>query len=234
MSALRPLLAALLALGLTTMPLAAQEAAPTDEAAAGAENGAEAPAATPGFSPGQEVSEGPQPGQDYVAATHGDWEVRCVHTADGFDPCRIYQLLLDGQENPVAEFAMVALDEAGAAAGATIVTPLETLLTAQLTLQVDAGTARRYPFSWCSREGCVARAGLTSEELTAFKKGAKATVTIVPVIAPDQQVSLAASLTGFTAAFDDMAARNAETRKRAEEAAAAGEGGDAGEAPAGD
>lgn len=215
-----PLLAVLLAAGLLTAPLAAQEAAPAGDAAA------EAPAAQPteaqtpgtGFNPGQEVTEGSQVGQDYTVETKGDWEVRCIHTADGFDPCRIYQLLKDEQGNSVAEFSMVALDEAGAAAGATIVTPLETLLTAQLTLTVDSGKARRYPFSWCAQVGCIARVGLTAEELAAFKKGSKATVTIVPVVAPDRQVNLTVSLTGFTAAFQDMSDRNAETQKRAEEA----------------
>ena len=38
-----------------------------------------------------------------------------------------------------------------------------------------------------------------------FKKGAKATMTIVPVAAPDQKVNLDISLKGFTAGYDAVA-----------------------------
>ncbi len=50
--------------------------------------------------------------------------------------------------------------------------------------------------------GCIARVGFTQAEIDGFKKGAKATLTIVPVAAPDQKVALDISLKGFTAGFD--------------------------------
>jgi invasion protein IalB len=37
-----------------------------------------------------------------------------------------------------------------------------------------------------------------------FKKGAKATLTIVPFAAPDQKVNLDISLKGFTAGFESI------------------------------
>jgi invasion protein IalB len=114
-------------------------------------------------------------------------------------------LLKDGGDNAVAEISMFGLPAGQqAVAGATVIAPLETLLTADLTLSVDAGKARKYPFSWCSPIGCVARIGFTQEELDGFKKGNEATITIVPVVAPDQKVELKVSLAGFTAGYDSV------------------------------
>ena len=84
-----------------------------------------------------------------------------------------------------------------------VVVPLETALPQQITLSVDGGKARRYPYSFCSQVGCYARVGFTSEDIASFKLGNAATVTIVPALAPDQKVELVLSLTGFTAAYDN-------------------------------
>jgi invasion protein IalB len=43
---------------------------------------------------------------------------------------------------------------------------------------------------------------LTEADVTAFKRGKEATITIVPALAPDQTVDLALSLSGFTAGYD--------------------------------
>ena len=86
----------------------------------------------------------PQVGQTYVADNFGDWEMRCIKSAEGKDPCQLYQLLSDAEGNSVAEFSIFNLPAGQeAAAGATVVTPLETLLTAELRLKVDEGQARR-------------------------------------------------------------------------------------------
>ncbi len=97
-----------------------------------------------------------------------------------------------------------------AAAGATIIVPLETLLTANLTMKVDTAQPRVYPFTWCSSIGCVARVGFTQAEVDALKRGSRAQLTIVPVVAPDERVILDVSLTGFTAGYDAVVAANAE------------------------
>ena len=89
-----------------------------------------------------------------------------------------------------------------AIAGATVTVPLETLLTAQLTISVDGGKGKRYPFSFCTPIGCIARIGFTAEDIATFKKGAKATVTLVPAPAPDQKVELDMSLSGFTNGYN--------------------------------
>lgn len=147
----------------------------------------------------------PQVGQTYTAETNGDWDLRCIKTEDGNDPCQMYQLLVDAEETPVAEISIFKLPEGGrAVAGATIIVPLETSLPQQLTMQVDAGAARRYPYAFCNPIGCYSRIGLVAEEVASFRRGNEATVTIVPALAPDQKVQVTMSLTGFSASYEKI------------------------------
>jgi invasion protein IalB len=151
---------------------------------------------------------GPGIGEPYISAEYGDWSLRCIKAAEGdVDPCNLYQLLVSDEGASVAEFNIFQLPAGGqAAAGATIVVPLETLLTQQITIAVDGQNARRYPFNFCNRAGCVARVGFTQAEVDEFKRGVQATVRIVPAAAPTQEVVLAVSLTGFTAGYDSVPA----------------------------
>ena len=161
-------------------------------------------------------------GSTYIKETFGDWQLSCVRTEVGVDPCQLYQLMQDDQGNSVAEINLFNLPKGSqAAAGASIVTPLETLLTAQVTMRVDAGQAKRYPFTLCASMGCIARVGFTEAEVNAFKRGNKATFVIVPAMLPDEQVEITMSLTGFTAAYDAVVAANDAADKAQAEAAAA-------------
>ncbi|MBD3763960.1 MAG: invasion associated locus B family protein [Rhodobacterales bacterium] len=169
-----------------------------------------APAA-PELSMGQPAPEAAAedgPGSSYVAATFDAWEQRCVREADGSDPCQLYQLLKDAEGNPVAEISLFALPRAqqAAVAGATIIVPLETLLPEGLTLAVDGANPKRYPLTFCAPIGCIARVGFTAEEIEAFRKGATATLSLLPALAPDQRVTLTISLKGFTAGYAAAAA----------------------------
>ncbi len=200
-------LAALIALA---GPLAAQE-----------ETTPETPAEEDGTTPGGDLDMGtpvdgqgnaePQPGDVYEREVSGDWTIRCVVQEEGPEPCQMYQLLRDAEGNPVAEIGMFPLDGEGpAVAGANIVAPLETFLPNQLTLSVDGGTPRRYPFTFCSARpfspflssGCVARVGFDQGAVDLFRRGAAATLTMSPALAPDETVEVTISLIGFTAAFD--------------------------------
>jgi invasion protein IalB len=210
----KPLFLSLMLAGASTAY--AQETA-TDEAATDEAAAAEAPAdATDAEQPGGDLSLGspidqaeataePRIGEPYIGAVFGDWALRCLKAEEGDDPCQLYQLLRDVDGNPVAEISIFPLASGGqAAAGATIVAPLETLLTQQLTLQIDGGQARRYPFTFCNTAGCVSRVGFTTEEINLFKRGNAATVRMVPAAAPDDEVLLTLSLTGFTAGYDSL------------------------------
>ncbi|WP_375261601.1 invasion associated locus B family protein [Palleronia sp.] len=145
---------------------------------------------------------GNAPGTTYTAEEFGDWQQRCARAAEGNDPCQLYQLLQDENGNSVAEISIFPLPEGReATAGATIVTPLETLLPAGITLTVDGNQARRYPFEFCTQQGCISRVGFTQAEVEQFKRGANATMVIRPAAAPDQQIDLTISLSGFTAGY---------------------------------
>ncbi len=222
MNNLTTTLAIMLALGLGTAAMAQDTTAPAEgettapiegETAAPVEGEAAPTEAVPdpnALNLGTEEAPADGPGTMYVEATHGAWEQRCFRTEDGSDPCQLYQLLKDAEGNAVAEISMFDLPEGTgqAVAGASIIAPLETLLTESLRLKIDTSAAKVYPFTWCAPIGCVARVGFTAEEVAQFKAGAKAVVTIVPVVAPDQTVDLDLSLVGFTAGYDAMVAAN--------------------------
>ena len=146
-----------------------------------------------------------QQDQNYIKDEYGDWQLRCFRSGAEEDPCQMYQLLTEEGGNPIAEFSLFRLPEgAQAVAGATIVVPLGTLLSEELKLSVDGGRAKTYAFSFCTMVGCYARIGFTQAEIDAFKAGANANLQIVPAQAPDQVVDINASLSGFTAAFDNV------------------------------
>ncbi len=204
-------LSRLLAAGLLTVSAAAlhaQETTAQDPApAATTEAPAADSAAATDLSMGQAPADGV--GSTYTKEGFEDWQQRCVKTADGNDPCQLYQLLKDAQGTSVAEINMFSLPEGGqAAAGATIIVPLETLLTAGMRFAIDTAEPKVYPFTFCSQIGCVARIGFTADELAAFKKGAKGTLTIVPAVSPKDTVALDVSLKGFTAGYDAVKASN--------------------------
>ena len=91
-----------------------------------------------------------------------------------------------------------------AVAGATLVVPLGTLLSEGLKISVDDGPLKVYNYAFCAIGGCFARVGFTEQDIESFKAGNTAKLTIVPAQAPDQVVEITASLSGFTAAFNEV------------------------------
>lgn len=176
------------ALSAVSLPVLAQTtAAPADGVSMGVPDGL----------PDRDTAE---PDTIYLAASFEGWQQRCVKKADGADPCQLYQMLKDDTGNPVSEISFFVLPEGSKAAmGATVLAPLETLLTANLRLGVDAGTAKIYPFSYCTVNGCVAKVGFTAEDVAAMEAGTEAVMTVVPAAAPDKTVVVKIALAGFTA-----------------------------------
>ena len=179
---------------------ATPDAQPAPEAP-GAGAGAAAPGApaAPGGAPAAGDPAQPEV-MEIVRDTFGDWQVRCA--PDGKE-CFMYQLAVDQEQNPVAEVSILKLpDVADADAGVTVVSPLGTLLTSGVVLQIDGGERRQYPFAWCSQVGCFARFGLDAPSLTGMKRGSAGKITLVSVGQPEAPVTLDLSLSGFTAAYD--------------------------------
>ena len=245
--------ALLAVLALMSAPVFAQETAPATDAPATEAPAAEAPAteapaadapaaeapAAPAADAAQAPAEGAAPARDpegpgsyYAKSEHGEWTIRCIRAGQGKDPCEMYKLLTDEDDNAVAEMTMVPLANGEVAAGATLVAPLETDLINGLGVQVDSGETRGYPFSFCAPVGCVARIGFTNAELAAMKGGRNATIQLLPFGGnPEQPVRLSLSLSGFTAAFDELTAYAAEPAPEAP-AADAPEAAPAQDAPA--
>lgn len=181
------------------------------------------PTTDDGLQMGQEVTD-EGPGSTYTVATFEAWEQRCVRSGTEADPCQLYQLLKDEAGTSVAEITIFGLPEGNeAAAGATFIAPLETLLTTGLQLQIDAAKGKAYPFSFCAPIGCVIRMGFTTAEVEAMKKGNALNAVIVPFVAQDQQVKLTVSLKGFTAGYEAVNAANAKADAAAAAAAPAPE-----------
>lgn len=198
--------------------------AQTTEAPAAAEPAADAANPAGDLSLGVTEGEANGIGSSYTLATFDSWEQRCIRTESGVDPCQLYQLLKDETDSSVAEIAIFGLPagtSGPAVAGANVVVPLETLLTEGVSIRIDQAKAKTYPFSVCSTQGCIARIGLTAEEVEAMRKGAGATVTVIPFVAPDQKVVLTLSLKGFTAGYAATDEMNAKADAAAKEAGAA-------------
>jgi invasion protein IalB len=204
---------------LAALPAAAQESPAPAEGQ---------PPAGGGLSMGEPVMPDSQAlGTPYIKAEHGDWKIRCVRTESGKDPCQLYQLLHDEQGNAVAEFTMFPLvpPQGEAVAGGNIVSPLETLLPEGVTVAVDDTEPRRFPFHFCTEVGCVARIGYAGADIDRFKRGSEATISVVPVVAPDKHITLKLSLSGFTAAYDALLAEMPAPAEGAGAAQGSGEGG---------
>lgn len=208
-------------LSLTAAVLAATLALPLAAQETESEGNGQSAAEQAGLSLGQ-----PEVGSTYLRETFQDWELRCIVSPEGQpDPCQLFQLLTDAEGNAVAEFNLFDVPNEGElVAGATIVTPLDTLLTGQLRMAVDGGQARVYPFSFCQPIGCYVRMGLSGADIQAFRAGSEATVAIVPLQAPNQVVPLGVSLSGFTAGFDALEAYNEEVVAQLRALAGEGEG----------
>lgn len=161
-----------------------------------------------GLSMGEEVVDENAPGTLFIADIFDSWELRCTRVEPGQkEPCHLFQLMKDENDNPIAEMSFGILTNSGqAVAGGTIVAPLETLLTKQVTLSVDAGAKKRYPFRFCNIVGCYAQIGFSNADVASFKRGNEVLVSIVPAYAPDETITVKMSLAGFTKAYEGLKA----------------------------
>lgn len=147
----------------------------------------------------------PNIGQPYIAERIGDWNIRCIRSENGQDPCELFQLLVNNEGNPLSEIMVFPLPQGQVAiAGATIIVPLKTLLTARMTIGFDTETTKSYPYSFCTEIGCIARIGLTEGDIALMKAGNQSVITIRHMDAPDKALNLNLSLSGFTAGFNKI------------------------------
>ena len=144
-------------------------------------------------------------GEVYIADTFRDWQKLCVRSERQTETCHIYQLVVDENGHPTAEISIVRIEgEEGIPAGATITTPLETLLTEKLELSIEVGTSAEYPYSWCDSRGCYVRVALSDDDIFGMKQGTSGTITITSLSNPRQPLELEVSFLGFAAAFEAL------------------------------
>jgi len=187
---------ALTAMALCAVPAAAQDTTTDSEVQSEAGEALDLDMGQPANAPDDGI------GEPYLLDVSGDWQISCVRTQLEHDPCGMVQLLQDQSGNPVARIRLVNIPGGGqAAAGANIVTPLETLLSREIALSVDGGPERIYGFTYCTPSSCVANVGFTEAEVNEFRRGNTATITIYALQAPDVPVRLDVSLAGFTAGY---------------------------------
>lgn len=159
----------------------------------------------PSSSWAQSSNEVTTPGQVYETEVFKDWKILCVFTGREEDPCHMYQLIRDASGHPTAEIAIQRVfDQEGIAGAAMVLTPLETLLTANLRFEYDKNTSSMYPFSWCHKRGCNVRIALTDDDVLSMKTGRSGKIILETISNPGNPLELPVSYQGFTAAFGSL------------------------------
>lgn len=194
---------------------------PATEATAAEAPAAQAPEAVPASSIAASA-EAAQPGQAYEKETFGDWQMRCLKTELEADPCELFQELKNQQGTAISQVTFSAVEAKDVTAIATVMMPLETDLLQGLTMQIDTGKEQKIPFATCVPMGCMARIALTDADLTLFKRGNAAKMSVVPFLAPPEaKENVSLSLSGFTAGMDAVTAQNKKAAAAAKAAAPA-------------
>lgn len=187
---------------------------------------AQAPAAqAPEAAPASSIAasaEAAQVGQAYEKEAFGDWQMRCLKTELEADPCELFQELKNQQGTAISQVTFSAVEAKDVTAIATVMMPLETDLLQGLTMQIDTGKEQKIPFATCVPMGCMARIALTDADLTLFKRGNSAKMSVVPFLAPPEaKENVTLSLSGFTAGMDAVTAQNKKAATAAKAAAPA-------------
>lgn len=156
-------------------------------------------------------------GEPYISEIFRDWQIRCIRAANIETPdrCEMFQLLEEENGNPVAEFRIAAavIEEEDVVANATILTPLDTLLSPGLQIRIDDAEPAVVPYAFCRPVGCFVQLTLTADDIDRFENGADAQVVLFALVRDEigqmggAPVETSASLRGFTAAFNSLGER---------------------------
>lgn len=136
-----------------------------------------------------------------------DWTRACLTDEEGNKLCRIRQILLNESGGPLATVDVFKVSEDERfLAGIEILLPHGVTLEDGLEVQVDGALPRRYEFTTCLRDGCLARIGLSSSELNRMKSGSEMKLVFYAGIgsASERQFDVSSSLIGFTKAFNSL------------------------------
>lgn len=125
-----------------------------------------------------------------------DWEGKC-ESIEGQKICGVSQTIFDEDKKPIVNI-FIRKVEGQTDPVAFIKVPLGVNLRAGLGLAVDKAQIAQVPYTFCDPAGCNAILQLDTEKSNAMKKGKELEVGVFLV---DNQVVMAASLSGISKAF---------------------------------
>ena len=150
------------------------------------------------------VSE-PQKIEPYIKERFENWKLKCIKPLNSVERCEANQIIFNQKQQPVAEISIIKLPKGQvAAAAATIIVPLETILSEGLVLAIQELEPKKYQFKFCNSLGCYSQIGLTDDEVEALKRKEKASIFLKHISSGDQQIVIPMSLDGFTKTFSNV------------------------------
>ena len=147
----------------------------------------------------------PQKTEPYIKERFSNWSLKCIKTVNSIERCEANQIIFNQKQQPVAEISIIKLPKGQvAAAAATIIVPLETILSEGLVLAIQELEPKKYQFKFCNSLGCYSQIGLTDDEVEALKRKEKASIFLKHISSGDQQIVIPMSLDGFTKTFSNV------------------------------
>ena len=147
----------------------------------------------------------PQKTEPYIKERFENWSLKCIKTVNSIERCEANQIIFNQKQQPVAEISIIKLPKGQvAAAAATIIVPLETILSEGLVLAIQELEPKKYQFKFCNSLGCYSQIGLTDDEVEALKRKEKASIFLKHISSGDQQIVIPMSLDGFTKTFSKV------------------------------
>ena len=143
--------------------------------------------------------------EPYIKERFENWTLKCIKPVNSIERCEANQIIFNQKQQPVAEISIIKMPKGQvAAAAATIIVPLETILSEGLVLAIQELEPKRYQFKFCNSLGCYSQIGLTDDEVEALKKKEKASIVLKHISSGDQQIVIPMSLNGFTKTFSNV------------------------------
>lgn len=145
--------------------------------------------------------------QTLLKATHGAWEVHCL--ADNDRACYMSQVANGGNGKPLVSVRIQKTPNLKGPKGEAIPAviqiqaPLGVLLTAGLSLQVDAAQPGLAPYKFCTPQNCVVEEPVSDELIGRMKKGSAAKMGVISALNGEKSEANV-SLSGFTRAYDSL------------------------------
>ena len=147
----------------------------------------------------------PQKMEPYIKERFENWTLKCIKPVNSIERCEANQIIFNQKQQPVAEISIIKLPKGQvAAAAATIIVPLETILSEGLVLAIQELEPKKYQFKFCNSLGCYSQIGLTDDEVEALKRKEKASIFLKHISSGDQQIVIPMSLDGFTKTFSNV------------------------------